>query len=131
VSETPSNVEFEVRTFVAAINAHDLNAIVARCSPGHVFVDSLGNRFTGEARLRQAWEWYFAAFPDYRIEVESLAVGSDCVLLSGLASATHAGSGARWSIPAAWKATIDGEHIEHWQVYADNKPVYEILNRGA
>jgi hypothetical protein len=54
------------------------------------------------------------------------------LLLSGLASATHSGSGAQWHIPAAWKATVAGTStIAHWQVYADNKPVYEILSRGA
>jgi ketosteroid isomerase-like protein len=130
VSDTPSNVEFEVLAFVAAINAHDPSAIVARCSPRHVFVDSLGNRLTGEGQLQQAWEWYFATFPDYRIEVEALAVTSDCVLLSGSASGTHSRSGAKWSIPAAWKAKVVGVRIAYWQVYADNKPVYEILNRG-
>jgi hypothetical protein len=52
--------------------------------------------------------------------------------LSGLASATHSGSGAQWHIPAAWRATVAGTSIiAHWQVYADNKPVYEILSRGA
>jgi predicted ester cyclase len=94
-------------------------------------VDSLGNHVVGDARLRQAWQWYFGAFPDYRIEIEVLVVGADCVLLSGVASATHLQSGRKWSIPAAWKARIAAARVAHWQVYADNKPVYEILGGGA
>jgi ketosteroid isomerase-like protein len=128
---TPSSVEPAARGFVAAINAHDPSAIVARCTPGHVFVDSLGKHFSGQSQLQRGWEWYFALFPDYRVDVEVLVSESDCVLLSGWASATHFASGAKWRIPAAWRATVAGDYIAHWQVYADNKPVYEILNRDA
>jgi ketosteroid isomerase-like protein len=131
MTEAPSDVERAVRSFVAAINAHDPGAIMARCPSGHVFVDSLGNRLTGAGQLQRGWEWYFATFPDYRIEIDAVAMTSDCVLLSGSASGTHAGTGTPWSIPAAWKAKVAGAHITHWQVYADNKPVYEILGRGA
>jgi hypothetical protein len=85
----------------------------------------------GESRLLQAWEGYFALFHDYRIDVEALASVTDSVLLSGWASAAHAASAARWRIPAAWRAIIAGERVLRWQVYADNKAVYEILNRTA
>jgi ketosteroid isomerase-like protein len=127
-----SNADLESCTlaFVAAINAHDPDAIVARCSAKHAFVDSLGNSVTGIVRLRQAWQWYFGVFPDYRIEVDELLVGPTCALLTGSASATHVTSGGNWSIPAAWKAKVVSGHMTHWQVYADNKPVYEILARG-
>ena len=128
--EAPSNLELAALAFVTAINSQDPSAIVARCTSEHVFVDSLGNHVTGADRLQEGWEWYFALFPDYRIDVEALALGSDCVLLSGWASATHAASGAKWRIPAAWRAIVAGDHISHWQGYADNKPVYEILSRN-
>ena len=130
MSETPTDVERAVRAFVAAINAHDPGAIMARCAPGHVFVDSLGDRVTDPDRIQRGWAWYFATFPDYRIEIETLAIASDCVLMSGSASGTHAASGTPWSIPAAWKAMVAGTRITQWQVYADNKPVYEILSRS-
>src|SRR5450631_3530775 len=106
--ETPSSIALAVRAFITAINAHDSRAIVAGCTSEHVFVDSLGNRVSGEGQLQRAWEWYFAVFPDYRIDVDTLIVGSDCVLLSGSASATHFGSGAKWNIPAAWRAKVAG-----------------------
>jgi limonene-1,2-epoxide hydrolase len=127
--ETPLKVEFVARRFVAAINAHGPDALLAQCTPAHVFVDSLGTHISGESRLRQTWEWYFAQFPNYRIDVEALASVGGCVLLCGWASATHVAS--KWRIPAAWRGIVEGERVSHWQVYADNKPVYEILNRGA
>jgi hypothetical protein len=46
-------------------------------------------------------------------------------------SGSHAASGTGWSIPAAWKTKVAGARIALWQVYADNKPVYDILSRGA
>jgi hypothetical protein len=30
-------------------------------------------------------------------------------------------------MPAAWKAVILGDRVAEWRVFADNKPVYEIL----
>jgi ketosteroid isomerase-like protein len=35
--------------------------------------------------------------------------------------------GVALQTPAAWKAVIREGKIMEWQVFADNKPVYEIL----
>jgi ketosteroid isomerase-like protein len=123
----PSSVEATVRGFVDLINAHDARAIVARCTADHALIDSLGVRLSGSSQLRQAWETYFALFPDYRVEIEDFASSGNSVLLSGWASATHAASGAKWRIPAAWRALVTQDRVAQWQVYADNGPVYRIL----
>jgi len=34
-----------------------------------------------------------------------------------------------WRTPAAWKAVIRDGRVLEWRVFADNKPVYEILAR--
>ncbi len=34
-----------------------------------------------------------------------------------------------WRTPAAWKAVIRDGKVMEWRVFADNKPVYEILAR--
>jgi hypothetical protein len=34
-----------------------------------------------------------------------------------------------WQTPAAWLAVILGGLVSEWRVYADNKPVYEILSK--
>jgi ketosteroid isomerase-like protein len=124
-----TSAEALVHEFVARINARDPNGIVALCAADHVFVDSLGSRFSGHAQLERAWAGYFALFPDYRVELESSASHGDLVLACGWAAATHAASGASWRIPAAWRARVTDGRIALWQVYADNKPVYEILSR--
>lgn len=47
------------------------------------------------------------------------------VLATGEAGGTINGIG--WKTPVAWKAVIHEDKIAEWQVFADNKPVYEIL----
>jgi hypothetical protein len=37
--------------------------------------------------------------------------------------------GVAWRTPAAWKAVIRDGTVLEWRVFADNKPVYEILAR--
>lgn len=119
--------ETVVGSFIARINAHDARGLVALCTPAHVFVDSLGSRLSDRASLERGWASYFSLFPDYRIEVEGMMSDGDRVLLHGWASATYGKTGRSWRIPAAWRALVAGELIAEWQVYADNKPVYEML----
>jgi ketosteroid isomerase-like protein len=119
-----------LQKFVARINAHDSSGIIALCSADHVFIDSLGSRLSGRERLEQAWSGYFALFPDYRIEVESAASQDTLALACGFATATHAASQKTWRIPAAWRAIVKDGQIAEWQVYADNKPVYDAFPTG-
>jgi ketosteroid isomerase-like protein len=127
----PSEAMAPLRKFIARINAHDPTGIVAICTADHVFTDSLGSRLSGREKLEEAWAGYFALFPDYRIEVESAASCEMLVLACGFASATHAASRKTWRIPAAWRAIVREGQIAEWQVYADNKPVYELLSEQA
>ena len=118
-----------VMKFIDCVNAHDARGIVALCTPDHIFVDSLGAPLAGLAQIEEAWTGYFSLFSDYRIEVEALASTDALVLLSGWASGKVRISGTAWRIPAAWRALVRGGLIAGWQVYADNKPVLEILRR--
>ena len=125
--------ESTVREFIDRINRHDVEAIMALCAHAHRFVDGLGQVLTGYDQLRAAWSGYFYLFPDYRIDIESLAVAGEVVLAAGSASATAAAgtpTAQRWRIPAAWRAEVRGGLLVLWQVYADNKPVFELLARA-
>lgn len=83
--------------------------------------------------MRQGWASYFKLMRDYRIEVTRTLCKGKAVVLLGFASGTCAVKGERsknlWRIPAAWYAEVRGRLIVRWQVYADNKPVYDILAR--
>jgi ketosteroid isomerase-like protein len=127
----PGEAVAALQKFVARINAHDPTGIVALCTADHVFTDSLGSRLSGREQLEEAWAGYFSLFSDYRIEVESAVAQDTLVLACGFASATHAASRKTWRIPAAWRAIVREGQIAEWQVYADNKPVYELLSEQA
>jgi len=117
------------RQFVTAINAHGVKALTALMAPGHVFVDSLGNRVQGAASMEAGWRGYFAMCPDYWIRTDDVMADAGTVLAVGEAGGTI--DGVSWRTPAAWKALIQDGQIAEWRVFADNKPVYEILaSRG-
>jgi RimJ/RimL family protein N-acetyltransferase len=33
----------------------------------------------------------------------------------------------RWTLPAAWRARVDAGLVSHWQIYADNEPVRQLM----
>ena len=71
------------------------------------------------------WRGYFAMCPDYWIRADHI-VGEDSVVLAvGEAGGTI--DGISWRIPAAWKAVVRDGKVAEWRVFADNKPVFEIL----
>jgi ketosteroid isomerase-like protein len=113
--------------FVAAINAHDVAALKKFMSADHVFVDSLGNRVAGASSMEAGWRGYFAMCPDYWIRIDHVVADEGIVLAAGEAGGTI--HGVAWRTPAAWKAVVRDGTLMEWRVFADNKPVYEILAR--
>ena len=113
--------------FVALINRHDLSAVLSLMTPDHVLVDSVGNRAHGTRSLEAAWRGYFAMCPDYWIRTDHAIAENDIVLAAGEAGGTI--DGVSWRTPAAWKAAIREGKVAEWRLFADNKPVYEILAR--
>jgi len=115
------------RRFVAAINAGDVESLGGLMAAGHLFVDSAGNRTQGADTMRAGWRGYFAMCPDYWVRIDREIAEDDTVLAVGEAGGTI--DGAAWRTPAAWKAVVREGRVEEWRVFADNKPVYEILAR--
>lgn len=80
------------------------------------------------------WKGYFAWIPDYKIEIETMMEHGDTVTAFGFASGTFNGvptSDKRnhWRLPASWKAIVANGKIKLWQVYADTKIPFEIIER--
>lgn len=115
--------------FVAAINGHDVEAIGALMAMEHVFVDSMGHRVQGAGSMIAGWRGYFSMCPDYWLRVDYVMGDGDRVMAAGEAGGTI--DGVPWKTPAAWQALIDEGKVVEWRVFADNKPVYEILGRRA
>ena len=121
-----------VREFVACINRHDPDAIAVLMTDDHVFVDGRGNRVAGHEVMRDGWRQYLSVVPDYCIVAEQDFCAGDTVALFGVASGTYAPDdvlrpGNSWSVPAAWRAVVRDGKVAVWQVYADNKRMYEMM----
>lgn len=113
------------RRFAAAVNDHDAAAIAALMTPDHALVDGLGNRVEGSAAAESAWRGYLGMCPDYWIRIDRLLSEGDTVLAGGEAGGTI--DGTPWRTPAAWMIIVRENAVAEWRVFADNKPVYEIL----
>jgi len=77
--------------------------------------------------MEVGWRGYFAMCPDYWIHTDHVMAEESVVLAVGEAGGTI--DGVSWRTPAAWKAVIRDRKVMEWLVFADNKPVYEILAR--
>jgi len=115
--------------FATAINHHDVSTLAALMTPDHVFIDSLGNRVQGSSAMEAGWRCYFAMCPDYWIRTDYVIADDSAVLAVGEAGGTI--DSVPWRTPAAWKAVIHDGRVAEFRVFADNKPVYEILARRA
>jgi ketosteroid isomerase-like protein len=121
-----------VARFVEALNAGDLEALAECMTEGHVFTDSLGNRVEGKAAMIAGWRHYLTMFPDYRVRINDIMTRDNEALAVGVAGGTLHRDGApvaggAWRIPAAWRALVKNDKVAEWQIYADNKPVYDLF----
>lgn len=113
--------------FVIAINNHNVKSLTRLMTADHVFVDSVGNRVHTATSMEAGWRRYFAMCPDYWIHTDYVMAEDGVVLAVGEVGGTI--NGVSWQTPAAWKAVIRDGKVREWRVFADNKPVYEILAR--
>jgi uncharacterized protein (TIGR02246 family) len=125
-----------VLAFIEAINQHDVDQLMGLMTEDHAFIDALGNSLRGREQMRAGWHAYFAMCPDYRVSHEDIFRHGDTVAVFGSAGGTIRVSGQlapenKWQISAAWRAVVHDGLIQEWRVYADNKPVYDILARSA
>jgi hypothetical protein len=128
------SVEVVIR-FITAINNRSVDLMSNMISEDHKFTDSLGNIFRGKDVMTKGWADYILLFPDYKIEVDEIYENENKIMFTGKASGTYISSGDllkgnHWEINAAWRALIENGKIKEWQVFGDNKPVYEIIERN-
>ena len=116
------------RKFVGMINEHDLDGLVALMTDDHVFVDSLGIRFSRPA-IEIGWKEYFDVVPDYWVRIDRMLPDEDVWILIGAAGGTYVPKGGvmnpdnKWETPAVWLAKIRGEKVAEWRIYSDNEPI--------
>jgi SnoaL-like domain len=125
-----------IQTFVDRINAHDVAGLGELMSDDHTFIDAHGNQVSGKHQMLTGWRGYFDWFPDYFIEVSEVfapeaTASNQTFAMFGFAGGSFKGNAdAAWRLPAAWKATVKDNHVTLWQVFADTKIPFEIIERN-
>jgi len=121
--------------FLEGINQRDADKLAEWMTEDHVFIDSLGNAVRGREQMRSGWRGYYAFCPDYWVSHEELFANGNRVAVFGAAGGTIA-IGVKllpenkWRTPAAWFAVVENGMVKEWRVYADNKPVYDIMAKA-
>lgn len=85
--------------------------------------------------MRAAWRGYYAFCPDYWVSHEEVFPNRSLVAVFGSAGGAIAHNGKllpenKWRITAAWLAVVENGLMKEWRVYADNKPVYDIMAKS-
>jgi ketosteroid isomerase-like protein len=138
--------ESVAQAFVRAINRQDIDRLVELMTPGHRFVDSLGNVVEGRDQMREGWAGYFRMVPDYSIAIEEYYPADPTVIMLGVASGTYTrdgklhpergvradrfssrGDNNRWQTPVAIRALVEDGLVAEWRVYADNEPIRKVM----
>jgi uncharacterized protein (TIGR02246 family) len=121
--------------FLDRINRRDADALAELMTDDHVFIDSLGQPVRGREQMRAGRRGYFAFCPDYSVSHEVVLENGNQVAVFGAAGGTIAADGKlppanRWHTPAAWLCVVEDGLVKEWRVYADNKPVYDIMAKA-
>ena len=124
-----------VLNFINCINQRDADKLAELMTEDHVFIDSLGQAVRGREKMRAGWRGYYAFCPDYWVSHEQILSDRNVVAVFGAAGGTIAANGKlppenKWRTPAAWLAVVENGLVKEWRVYADNKPVYDILAKS-
>jgi ketosteroid isomerase-like protein len=121
-----------VLAFLECINSGEADRVAAMLTEDPVFIDGLGQTIRGRETMRAGWRGYYEMCPDYRVSHHTIFGEGKQVAVFGEAGGAIARDGKlpaenRWCTPAAWLAVVEDGMIREWRVYADNKPVYDIL----
>lgn len=120
-----------ILAFMERINAHDVEGVAALMSDDHTFIDAHGNQVSDKEQMIAGWRAYFEWFPDYYIEITDLLENGDNFALFGFAGGSFKGNESEsWRLPAAWKAIVKHGRVTLWQVFADTKIPFEIIERN-
>ncbi len=121
--------------FANAISERSVDKIYSLMTDDHKFVDAHGNEVVGRDKMKAGWTGYFQMFPDYKIEIIDIFTDDDTLAAFGFASGTFKGKQTDnkenyWRLPASWKIIVENNKIKLWQVYADTKIPFDIIEKN-
>jgi ketosteroid isomerase-like protein len=81
----------------------------------HTFIDKADQSLQGKETVVEAWQGFFALFPDYRNIFERVESRNTLVAISGYSTSSE----NQLDGPALWTAKLRGDKVEQWRVYHD------------
>ena|SRR2546421_5079712 len=101
-------------------------------SNNHTFIDAHSNEVHGKEKMTVGWRGYFEWFPVYSIDVSEIFENGDTFAMFGFTGGSFKGKPENsWRLPAAWKAIVKDGRIALWQVSADTKIPFEIIEKNS
>jgi hypothetical protein len=105
--------------FVAAVNAHDADAMRELVTEDFTYIDSWREGVTGRDIVLEGTRRLFASDPGFAIEVESTSYSEPFALMRGWVNSANPEVGRR---RAVWRARCEDGLIAEWQAWAEGKP---------
>lgn len=105
--------------FIAAVNAHDADAIGTLVTQDFVNIDSWREGIVGRDVAVAGARMLFAADPGLRLDVETMEFSDPYVLMRGWVESANAQVGRR---RAVWRARCEDGLIAEWQAWAEGSP---------
>lgn len=107
-----------VERFVAALNAHDVDAIAPLLTEDFTYIDSWREGVTGRDTVMAALRSLLMVDPGFRIEVEQMDWRAPLMLMTGRVHSRHFGPDRR----AVWQVTVRDGLIAEYQAWAEGGP---------
>jgi hypothetical protein len=107
-----------VERFVAALNAHDADALEALAAEDFTYIDSWREGVRGRAKVMAAFRSLVAIDPGFGIEIDKIDWRDPHVLMSGRVNSRQFGSGRR----AVWRVLVRDQLVAEFQAWAEGGP---------
>lgn len=106
--------------FVECINTGDLDGIVALTASTYTFIDMEGDVYVAETAeaIRESWNEYLSANPDYRIIVQQVLRSGDGVAIVGQTIGSHLDPDVERKELVLWTAKLVDGCISEWRIYS-------------
>lgn len=107
-----------VERYVAAINAHDADAIEAMLTEDFTYIDSWREGVTGRDKVMAAFRSLMQIDPDFGIEVDRMDWRDPHILMTGRVNSRQFGPNRR----AVWQVLVRDGKIAEYQAWAEGGP---------
>jgi ketosteroid isomerase-like protein len=121
-----------VLSFIDRINRTDIDGLLALMTEDHVLQVLDEPAVAGKRVLREAWNGYFTAFPEYVVYPERMTQEGASVAVLGYTTGSHLGlpDDEESRIPVLWTAAVRNGRLSRWSIVEDAPGTRMALGLG-